>query len=59
MLRRLPIRGRLRATVEAESGFNDPPVIILVTVVASSAWADADGVGILGQVGYQLVARRR
>ncbi len=27
--------GRLRATVEAESGFNDPPVIILVTVVTS------------------------
>ena len=34
---------RLRATVEAESGFNDPPVIILVTVVASSAWAEANG----------------
>ena len=38
VLRRLPIRARLRATVEAESGFNDPPVIILVTVVTSSAW---------------------
>ena len=55
VLRRMPIRGRLRATVEAESGFNDPPVIILVTVVASSAWTDADGLGILGQVVYQLV----
>ncbi|GAB3199500.1 potassium/proton antiporter [Nocardioides hungaricus] len=55
VLRRLPIRARLRATVEAESGFNDPPVIILVTVVASSAWTDADGLGILGRIGYQLV----
>lgn len=55
VLRRMPIRGRLRATVEAESGFNDPPVIILVTVVASSAWTDADGLGILGRIGYQLV----
>ncbi|WP_243058084.1 potassium/proton antiporter [Nocardioides sp. SR21] len=55
VLRRLPIRGRLRATVEAESGFNDPPVIILVTVVASSAWTDADGLGILARIGYQLV----
>ncbi len=55
VLRRMPIRARLRATVEAESGFNDPPVIILVTVVASSAWTDADGVGILGQVVYQLL----
>jgi cell volume regulation protein A len=55
VLRSMPIRGRLRATVEAESGFNDPPVIILVTVVASSAWTDTDGLGILGQIGYQLV----
>lgn len=55
VLRRLPIRGRLRATVEAESGFNDPPVIILVTVVASSAWAESGALGILGQVAYQLV----
>jgi len=55
VLRRLPIRHRLRATVEAESGFNDPPVIILVSVVASDAWTDADGWGILGRVGYQLV----
>lgn len=55
VLRRLPIRGRLRATVEAESGFNDPPVIILVTVVTSSAWADAGAGGIIGQVAYQLL----
>ncbi len=54
VLRRLPIRARLRGIVEAESGFNDPPVIILVTVVASSAWTDATGLGILGRVGYQL-----
>lgn len=55
VLRRLPIRGRLRAIVEAESGFNDPPVIILVTVVTSSAWAESGAAGILGQVAYQLV----
>jgi cell volume regulation protein A len=55
VLRRLPIRGRLRAIVEAESGFNDPPVIILVTVVTSSAWAESGAPGVLGQVVYQLV----
>ena len=55
VLRRLPVRNRLRAIVEAESGFNDPPVIILVTVVASSAWTTASGWGILGRIGYQLV----
>ncbi len=55
VLRRLPIRERLRATVEAESGFNDPPVIILVTVVTSSAWAESGVVGVSGQILYQLV----
>ena len=55
VLRRLPIRARLRAAVEAESGFNDPPVIILVTVVSSSAWAESGLVGVSAQVGYQLV----
>lgn len=58
VLRRLPLRSRLRATVEAESGFNDPPVILLVTVVTSSAWvgSGAGAGGVLLQVGYQLVA---
>lgn len=55
VLRRMPIRGRLRATVEAESGFNDPPVIILVTVVTSSAWAESGALGILGQIAFQLI----
>ncbi len=55
VLRRLPVRGRLSALVEAESGFNDPPVIILVTVVTSSAWGESGVLGIGGQVVYQLV----
>lgn len=46
VLRRMPvpIPRDLRARLEAESGFNDPPVIILVTIVASDAWESA-GVG--------------
>ncbi len=54
-LRNLPVRSRLRATVEAESGFNDPPVIILVTVVTSSAWTEASPWGIAGLMVFQLV----
>jgi cell volume regulation protein A len=54
-LRQLPLSRRLRATLEAESGFNDPPVIILVTVVTSEAWNDASGLMLTGQVLYQLV----
>ena len=55
VLRRLPIRGRLRAAVEAESGFNDPPVIILVTVVTSDAWNQASALAMGGRMAYQLV----
>ncbi|WP_141014575.1 potassium/proton antiporter [Nocardioides sambongensis] len=62
VLRRMPVRGRLRAIVEAESGFNDPPVIILVTVVATTTVADGSSaltllgvLGLLGQVVLQLV----
>jgi cell volume regulation protein A len=55
IMRRLPVLPRIRSTLEAESGFNDPPVIILVTVVASDAWHRADGWEIAGLVGYQLV----
>lgn len=55
VMRSLPVRRRLRATVEAESGFNDPPVIILVTVVASDAWDGSPGLDLLGVIGYQLV----
>ena len=55
IMRRLPLAPRIRATLEAESGFNDPPVIILVTVVASDAWHQASGWQILGLVVFQLV----
>lgn len=53
VLRRLPvpIPRPLRAKLEAESGFNDPPVIILVTIVASDAWENA---GLLEGAGMML-----
>jgi cell volume regulation protein A len=55
VMRRLPLRGRLRATLEAESGFNDPPVIILVTVVTSDAWNEASPWSVGAMMLYQLV----
>lgn len=54
VMRRLPIQPRLRAALEAESGFNDPPVIILVTVVTSDAWERANPWLIGGTIVYQL-----
>jgi cell volume regulation protein A len=55
VMRTLPLRPRTRATLEAESGFNDPPVIILVTLVTSDLWHDLSvGTAILG-FGQQMV----
>ncbi|MFI5956645.1 potassium/proton antiporter [Cryptosporangium sp. NPDC051539] len=56
VLRRLPLRRRLSATLEAESGFNDPPTVILVTVVASDAWESSSVWEVGGLVAYELVA---
>jgi cell volume regulation protein A len=42
VMRALPLRSRTRATLEAESGLNDPPVIILVMLVVSDLWHDLD-----------------
>ena len=55
VLRNLPLRRRTKATLEAESGFNDPPVIILVTVVASDAWDNAGAWSIGSAMVLQLV----
>ncbi len=55
VLRRLPIKARVRTTLEGESGFNDPPAIIIVTVVVSDAWNQGSVVGMLGTGLYQLV----
>ena len=55
VLRTLPIRSRTRATLEAESGFNDPPVIILVTLVTSEAWGTASPLSAAGMMLLQLV----
>jgi cell volume regulation protein A len=56
VLRRLPLRGRLAAVLEAESGFNDAPVVILVTLVVSASWATTTPLEILGILVYELVA---
>ncbi|MCW3159541.1 potassium/proton antiporter [Micropruina sonneratiae] len=57
VLRRVPIPGRIRAVLEAESGLNDAPVVLLVT--AATAWAlgeSNEGPGeILLMVGVELV----
>lgn len=55
VMRTLPLRPRTRATLEAESGFNDPPVIILVTLVTSDLWHDLSLWSAVGGFLQQLV----
>jgi cell volume regulation protein A len=55
VLRRLPLRRRLAAALEAESGFNDAPVVILVTLIVSDAWAETNALSAVGLMTYQLV----
>ncbi|GAA2769677.1 potassium/proton antiporter [Nonomuraea dietziae] len=56
VLRALPLPRRMAGMVEAESGFNDAPTIILV-LVFSTATADLpDPAAIAAQITYQLAA---
>ena len=41
VLRRVPLPARIRAVVEGESGFNDAPIVLLVTL--ATAWSLGDG----------------
>lgn len=38
IMRRMRVTARLRALLEAEAGFNDAPVVVLVALLSSSAW---------------------
>jgi cell volume regulation protein A len=55
VLRRLPLRPRLRALLEAESGLNDAPTLVLVTLASSSSWGSTPWWESLGLVVYELV----
>ena len=56
VLRRLRLRPRVAAILEAESGLNDAPSVVLVTLVVSGAWSSDPPwqVGLL--VLYELLA---
>lgn len=41
ILRRLPLPSRLRTLLEAEAGFNDAPVVVMVSVLSTAAVTDA------------------
>lgn len=56
VLRRLPLKGRVGSVLEAESGLNDAPVVVLVTLASSDAWNETSVLSASGLVAYELVA---
>ena len=54
ILRRVPLPRRLTGALEAESGLNDAPTVILVTLVASGTALDHGVPGFVGIVAYEL-----
>ncbi|MGI5237204.1 potassium/proton antiporter [Dactylosporangium sp. CA-139066] len=55
-LRRVPVRPRLAALLEAESGINDAPVVILVVLLSTAPAEQGAWYVELGLVTYELVA---
>ena len=56
VLRRVPLPQRLVGPLEAESGLNDAPTVVLVTLVSSGAYAEHGPAVVAGLVLYELVA---
>ena len=56
VLRRVPLPQRLVGTLEAESGLNDAPTVVLVTLVSSGAFAENGPAAAGALMVYELVA---
>ena len=55
VLRRLPLKARIGAALEAESGLNDAPVVVLVVLASSDAWGETSVAATLGIVVLELL----
>jgi len=55
VLRVVPLPRRMGGVLEAESGLNDAPTVVLVTLVSSGAFADHGLLGAAGIVVWELV----
>jgi cell volume regulation protein A len=55
VLRKVPIRPRLRGALEAESGLNDAPTVLLVTLVSTGAIGEKGLLHFSGLVLYELI----
>lgn len=55
VLRRVPLPGRLRGVLEAESGLNDAPTVLIVALASATALGHETHGGVLGLVGLVIL----
>src|SRR3546814_6051653 len=55
VLRVVPLPRRITGTLEAESGLNDAPTVVLVVLVSSGALAEDSAIALLGVIVFELV----
>jgi cell volume regulation protein A len=56
VLRKLPLPPRLSGTLEGESGLNDPPAVLAVTLLSEAGHHQPSAALIAGEVVYELAA---
>jgi cell volume regulation protein A len=56
VLRVIPLSKRMSGTLESESGLNDAPTVVLVTLVSTGAVGEYGVLGTAGIVVYELIA---
>ncbi len=56
VLRSVPLRPSLLGALEAESGLNDAPTVLLVVLLSSAHGVDGGAFGFVGIVVYELIA---
>jgi cell volume regulation protein A len=56
VIRVVPLPRRITGALEAESGFNDAPTVVLVTLISSGAAAEHGPVVLAGIIVFELVA---
>jgi cell volume regulation protein A len=56
VLRGLPIAPRLAGALEAESGLNDAPTVVLVTLISTGSAGDHGALFTLGVIAFELIA---
>ncbi|WP_435771504.1 potassium/proton antiporter [Nocardioides sp. SYSU DS0651] len=56
VLRAVPLPKRITGVLEAESGLNDAPTVVIVTLISSGALDEHGPLAVAGIVGYELAA---